>query len=277
MDIHSLLLRIRKDYLFAPRHEEYRRLLKVARQQGYKAMSLQDIHSRRGEQELPRVLALRHDVDNNNPKGLRLFFDLEQEFGVSATYYFRLKTLTMTEIITDILEHGSEIGYHFEEPAGLAKRYRITSRRELETEENRTLIDELMARNIQGVNARLGTPVRSLCSHGDFYNRRIGVQNHAFLSDAVRRRFNILFEANDPSFLGLFDEYFSDVTIEPYLWREDRSPVEAMLNGVPKLCVLTHPRQWHPAPILNTVENVRRLFQELYYRMLYYRTARAVT
>ncbi len=252
-------------------------MLEVAREQEYRAMSLLDFHSRQGGQEPPRVLALRHDVDNTNPKGVRLFFDLEQEFGVSATYYFRLKTLRMTEVVKDVLEHGSEVGYHFEESASLAKRYRITSRRELETEQNRERIDEMMARNIQSVNAQLGTQVRSLCSHGDFYNRRLGVENHAFLSDALRQRFNILFEASDPSFLGLFDEYFSDVTIEPYLWSDDRSPVEAMLNGVPRLYVLTHPRQWHPDPISNTRENVRRLFQELYYRTLYYRTTRAVT
>jgi hypothetical protein len=266
MDVHWLLLRIRKDYFFAPRHEEYRRILEVARRQQYEVMSLLDFYSRQRGLVHQRVLALRHDVDNSNRKGVRLFLELEKEFAVSATYYFRLKTFEMTEIVTEVLEYGSEVGYHFEEPASLAKRHRMTSRRELEKEENRKRIDEMMERNIEGINAKFGAQIRSLCSHNDFYNRRLKVENHAFLSDSVRQRFNILFEAYDPSFVGLFDQCIFDVTDNSFLWYDDCSPVKAMLDGVPKIQVLTHPRQWHPDPILNTRENLHRLFQELYYR-----------
>jgi len=231
-------------------------------------MSLLEFYSRRAELARHKVLALRHDVDTCNRNGVRLFFDLERGFGVSATYYFRLKTFGMADVVTQILEHGSEVGYHFEEPATLAKRCRITSARELADEANRKRIDQMMTRNIQRINTKLGTPIRSLCSHNDFYNRRLGVENHAFLSDRVRQRFNILFEAYDPSFKGCFDECLYDVTDNAWLWHGDRSPVHAMLDGVPRLYVLTHPRQWHPAPIVNTRENLQRLFQELYYRSL---------
>jgi hypothetical protein len=268
MDVHWLLLRIKKDYLFAPRHEEYRHILQVAREQGYQVMSLLEFYLNQEELARQRVLALRHDVDNNILKGVRLFFDLEKEFGVSATYYFRLKTFEMTQIVREILEYGSEVGYHFEEPATLAKRYRIRSRRELEKEENRKRIDEMMEHNIQSINSKLGTQIKSLCSHSDFYNRQLGVQNHAFLPDRIRWRFNILFEAYDPSFTCLFDGCVYDVTDDSYLWHDNYSPVKAMSDGVAKIYVLTHPRQWHPAPILNTRENMQRLFQELYYRSM---------
>jgi hypothetical protein len=268
MDIHWLLLRIKKDYLFAPRREEYRQILEVARKQEYRVMSLLEFYLNRGELVHQRVLALRHDVDNNNPKGVRLFFELEKEFGISATYYLRLKAFRMTQIVGEILEYGSEVGYHFEEPASLAKRYRISSRQELEKEENRKLIDDMMERNVQSINAKLGIQIKSLCSHNDFYNRRLGVENHAFLSDRVRRKFNILFEAYDPSFMCLFDKCVYDVTDNSYLWNDDYSPVNAMLDGVPKIYVLTHPYQWYPAFILNTHRNMLRLFQELYYRSM---------
>jgi hypothetical protein len=264
MDIHCLLLRIRRDYLFAPRHEEYRHILEVARKQEYRVMSLLEFHSRQRDLADQRVLALRHDVDTNNHKGVRLFFGLEKEFGVSATYYFRLRTFGMTQIVRELLEYGSEVGYHYEEPADLAKRYRMTSCRELEKEENRKRIDEMMQRNIQSLNTKLGIQIKSLSSHNDFYNRRLGVENHAFLSDSVRQRFSILFEAYDAWFADLFDQCIFDVTDNSSLWYDDRSPVEAMLEGVPKIQVLTHPRQWHPAPIVNTRENLHRLFQELY-------------
>jgi hypothetical protein len=263
-----LLLRIRRDYSFAPRHEEYRQILQVARRRQYQAMSLREFYSRRPELARHKVLGLRHDVDTCNRKGVSLFFDPEREFGVTATYYFRLKTFGMADMVREILEYGSEVGYHFEEPATLAKRSRISSPRELEDEANRKRIDQMMTRNIQRINAELGIQIQSLCSHNDFYNRRLGFENHAFLSDQVRQRFNILFEAYDPSFKGSFDESISDVTDNAWLWSGDRSPVQAMLEGVPRLCVLTHPRQWHPAPIVNTRENLERLFQELYYRSL---------
>ncbi len=263
-----LLLRIRRDYWFAPRHEAYRQILNVARRRQYQTMSLLEFYSRRAELAHHKVLALRHDVDTCNRRGVKLFLDLEKDFGVSATYYFRLKTFGMADVVAEILEHRSEVGYHFEEPATLAKRSRITSARELAEEANRKRIDQMMTRNIQSVNAKLGTPIRSLCSHNDSYNRRLGVENHAFLSDQVRHRFNIQFEAYDPSFKSLFDECIHDVTDSAWLWHGDRSPVQAMLDGVPRLYVLTHPRQWHPAAIVNTRENVERLFQELYYRSL---------
>ena len=44
MDIHWLLLRIQIDYLFVPRHEEYRQILEVARKQKYRVMSLLEFH-----------------------------------------------------------------------------------------------------------------------------------------------------------------------------------------------------------------------------------------
>ncbi len=266
MGIDWFILRIRKDYLFAPRHEEYRRILEVASRLQYRAMSLLEYHSNSAGLIDQRVLAIRHDVDNNNRRGVRLFFDLEKEFGATATYYFRLKTFQMTEIVREILEYGSEIGYHYEEPASLAKRYGIQSPQELRAEENQRRIDEMIEHNIKGINAKLGTPIRSLCSHNDFYNRRLGVENHAFLSDRVRQRCNILFEAYDPSLMRLFDECVYDVTENRWLWHRDDSPVKAMMHGVPKIYLLTHPRQWHPAPIVNTRANLQRLFQELYYR-----------
>lgn len=259
-------LRIQKDYLFAPRHEEYQRILETARRQQYRVMSLLEFHSNSAGLADQRVLALRHDIDNPNRRGVRLFFDLERAFGVTATYYFRLKTFKMAGIVREILEYGSEIGYHFEEPASLAKRCRMQSRLELEKEDNQRRIDEMMEHNIMSINAKLGTPIRSLCSHNDFYNRRLGVENHAFLSDTVRQRCNILFEAYDPSFMSLFDECVYDVTDNTWLWYGDYSPVKAMMDGLSSICVLTHPRQWHPAPILNTRENVQRILQELYYR-----------
>jgi hypothetical protein len=263
-----LAKRIRKDYLFPPRHQEYQRILEVASERGYQAMALGEVlsASRQGAQQ--RVLALRHDVDTPNRKGVRLFLDLEKEFGATATYYFRLRTLGMTALVREILDCGSEVGYHFEEPASVAKQCRITSVQQLQEAENRRRIEEMMERNVQRVNAVLGVPIRSLCSHNDFYNRRLGIENYELLPTRLRQQFDILFEANDRSLMDLFGRVCTDVTTDLLLWRGDRSPVKAMREGVQRILVLTHPRQWHPAPAVNTLENLDRLLQELYYRAL---------
>jgi hypothetical protein len=286
MDIHWLRQRIEKDCVFAPRRREYRQMLEVARSQQYQAISLgeaaerlaglgpegertpaiRETHSGAGEWAGQRVLALRHDVDTCNRRGVRLFLDLEQEFDATATYYFRLNTLGMTDLVREILASGSEVGYHFEEPATVAKQHTITSRQQLHKADNRKRIDDLMERNIRHVNAMLGTPVRSLCSHNDFYNRRLQFENYTLLSDHIRQKFNIRFAVNDRSFLALFDRYCSDVSEDAWLWYNGESPVKAMLEGVPRILVLTHPRQWHPAPLVNTRENLVRLLQELYFR-----------
>ena len=137
MNLRWLLLRIQKDYLFAPRHQQYRQILETARLQQYRAVSLREVYSGPEAGTEHRILALRHDVDTSNRQGVRLFLDLEQEVGATATYYFRLKTLGMTDLAHEALACGSEVGYHFEEPATVAKRHRITSCQELKKTENR--------------------------------------------------------------------------------------------------------------------------------------------
>lgn len=258
--------RVKKDYLFAPRYAAYREMLAVARQRGYQTMSLREVYSQRAALTGQKVLALRHDIDVNIRQGVRLFFELEQAFGVTATYYFRLNTFKMTDLVKEILAAGFEVGYHFEEPASLAKQLKLSSRQQLQTVENRQRIDQMMAANLRRLNAEFAGQIGSLCSHNDFYNRRLEVENYHFVSPAIRQQFNILFEANDPDFKEWFDVCPYDVNPGEHVWHANYSPVAAMQAGVPRIYALTHPRQWHPDLLMNTRENSIRLVQELYYR-----------
>lgn len=262
-----LLHRIRKDYLSSAREAEYRELLETARTCGYAVMSLIEFHLMPDPRRPPRLLVMRHDVDNRNPRGVRLFFDLERAYGVSATYYFRLQTLEMTDIVDQLLAHGFDIGYHFEEAASVAKMQRITSAADLRSAEIRMQIESLMSHNIERVNAQLGRPVTSLCGHGDFVNRRLGIENRFFLSESVRRKHDLLFEAADSALLDQFDLYLCDMGTGCSLWYGDQSPIQAMECRVPRLYVLTHPRHWHPAPATITLGNLKRLCEELDYRI----------
>lgn len=68
------------------------------------------------ESEVPeRCVILRHDVDLRAENSLATAM-LESDFGVSASYYFRLiKQSDKPQIVRAIAASGHEIGYHYED------------------------------------------------------------------------------------------------------------------------------------------------------------------
>ncbi len=61
-----------------------------------------------------KQISFRHDVDRKPEKSLKMA-QLEHEYGVKATYYFRMKPESYNEkIIREIIALGHEIGYHYE-------------------------------------------------------------------------------------------------------------------------------------------------------------------
>lgn len=61
-----------------------------------------------------RYMILRHDVDRK-PENALIMAKIENEFGIHASYYFRMGRRTFKpEIIKKIAEKGHEIGYHYE-------------------------------------------------------------------------------------------------------------------------------------------------------------------
>jgi hypothetical protein len=66
-------------------------------------------------QQCPQNAAVfRHDVDKK-PENALIMADIEQELGISSTYYFRTVTDSFDlQIIKDIHDLGHEIGYHYE-------------------------------------------------------------------------------------------------------------------------------------------------------------------
>lgn len=62
-----------------------------------------------------KVLILRHDVDRKPQRAL-VFAQLEHEFNICSTYYFRIVPVSFDAgIIIKIAELGHEIGYHYED------------------------------------------------------------------------------------------------------------------------------------------------------------------
>lgn len=62
-------------------------------------------------------LILRHDVDRYPGNALKMA-SIENEMGIKATYYFRIKrTVFKKDIMQKIIDMGHEIGYHYEDLA----------------------------------------------------------------------------------------------------------------------------------------------------------------
>lgn len=258
----TLLNRVYADYLMPSRLREYEAVLSQADELGYTQLPVRDFFrglSRRGG--LPeRVLVHRHDIDSDLRTAKKLFA-LEARHGIKATYYFRLCTLDLG-FMREIEAAGSEASYHYEEVAYFAKRHRIRDAAVLR--QRFPEIRELFVNNFNDIADRLGLPMATVASHGDFANRRLNVINHELLQDsALRARCGIECEAYDEALLRHIDMYISDRKYPVYY--RPMSPFEA-LGRHSHILFLTHPVQWETNWVDNTRCNARRLVEELAWR-----------
>lgn len=66
------------------------------------------------KQILKYNITFRHDVDRRPKKSLKMA-EIENEYGIKATYYFRMKPESYdVSIINQIIDLGHEVGYHYE-------------------------------------------------------------------------------------------------------------------------------------------------------------------
>ena len=94
------------------RWPEYGRLLKAALGAGYQVVTLEDFLDGAVRPNRGPVLILRHDVDQHPRSALRMA-DVEAEFGLRSTWYFRWRTADRA-VIGELRRRGGEIGLHYE-------------------------------------------------------------------------------------------------------------------------------------------------------------------
>ena len=259
----SLLHRVYADYLMPSRLGEYEAVLAQAAELGYAQLPVRSFFRALIQPaSLPeRVLVHRHDIDSDL-RTARKLFALETKHGAAASYYFRLCTLDFG-FMREIEAAGGEASYHYEEASDFAKRHRLRQPDAL----RRCFpeIRERFARNFEDIADRLGRPMVTVASHGDFANRRLQVANHELLRDRVlRARCGIECEAYDEELLSAIDLYICDKKYPVYY--KPVSPFEAF-GKHRRLMFLTHPNQWEHNWAVNTRFNARRLFEELEWRL----------
>lgn len=95
-----------RDFTF----KKYRKLCATIVESEYTPLRIRDYLSKKGE----NPVIIRHDVDRM-PKNALTMAEMEQEYGICSTYYFRInREVFIPEIIKKIAGFGHEIGYHYE-------------------------------------------------------------------------------------------------------------------------------------------------------------------
>lgn len=256
--------RLYQDFLMPSRLDIYRALLETAAAQGYRMISVEqwaEVLARDSAGIGEKYFILRHDVDTD-PSQTLLSSQIERVYKAQASYFFRLSTMS-PQVVRQVADEGFHVSYHFEELATYAKAHRLGSRAEVEAHMPR--IRRQFLDNLSGLRRRFALPMRIVCSHGDWMNRRLGIMNHAILADpAFRMEAGIDYETYDAELMDPMQRYISDQAA-PVWWRP-MNPTEALRQGISPLGLLTHPRQWR-ASIGNVPEIATRLIEGVDYRM----------
>lgn len=253
--------RLRSEFFSPDRGDEYSQLLGDARARGYEIRSLESVWSDVEGTHLS--IALRHDVDRPATRPAREVFSREKSAGVKSTFYFRLKDFPHNEaLVGELLDAGFDVGYHYEEAAAIAKELALRSRQELGKHGPR--ISDQFRANVALIRDRYHPGMRSVSSHGEWVNSRLGFPNHEFVSEELLAECGLWFEAYHPRFTQE-SSYVSDVARYPERWTDGYSLVVAMDAGHARICVLTHPERWFRAPTVNAAYLVRRGLDEIRY------------
>lgn len=237
-------------------------VLLAALSEGYKVLSIGDFLTLVREDRLDfpsRYLVLRHDIDTDAATA-RAMWQLESRHGVRATFFFRLLTADIA-LMNEIHGGGGEVGYHFEEIATVAKRkgLKITSN----LDSLRKDAGELFCKNLALLRQKSGLPLRSIASHGDFVNRRLGIINYELLTPEIRQLMDVDYEAYDAELVDRLSSRFSDL-MYPQLWNPVH-PIVAIKRSDPVIKLLVHPRAWRSSPIANAKETSTRIYEGLHY------------
>lgn len=259
--IERFIHRIRNDYFSKNRIGEYEFLIQQAIFKGFEILPHSKFYELVKNNQLKnrKILMIRQDIDTD-PKYCSEWLRVEKKYKIHTSYYFRLSTLDIP-IMKEIIEYGSDCGYHYEELATYAKRNKIRSSEKILT--HFEAIRKEFKLNLNKIETELGCKIHYVASHGDFANRKLKMANHKFINRDFLDENNLVFEAYDSEFLENYDINIMD-SGGPKFYNGPISQLEA-LDKYKIIHLLIHPRHWRSNVYWNTYENTKRLFEGLKY------------
>lgn len=261
----TIIYRVYSDFLMPCRLSTFESLLKQALTQGYEVHSVAsfwEVVKAGGPRKDRRYLILRHDIDTDVMTA-RAMWRIERRLGVRASFYFRLSTLDPA-LMRQIHEEGGEASYHYEELATIGKEQGLTTAEEIERA--LPLMQQAFAQTLRELRKTTRLPMHTVASHGDFFNRKLGISNHFLLKErSLREELGIELETYDEVMMRHVTSRHSD-TLAPAFWKPN-DPVEAISRNEAVVYLLTHPRHWRTDPLGNLQDNVKRLWEGVLFSM----------
>jgi SAM-dependent methyltransferase len=222
--------------LSAARWGEYRRVLEHALESGYEVVSLERWLTVAQPSRRP-VLILRHDVDQH-PRSVGPMLEIEQELGLTSTWYFRWRTAD-PRVIGRVRGAGGEIGLHYET---LTRRLLAGGSADPATIES--CRDEL--RGELAAFAQLFGRARSACPHGD--TRVPGITNQVLLDGVDLEPLGIEFDGNAALRRRPVDVWLTDRSAPDGGWCDGLDPIALIDRRRSPILCLTHPNNLASGP-----------------------------
>ena len=109
------------------------------------------------------------------------------------------------------------------------------------------------------IEKKIGVKLHIVCSHGDFVNRKLNIINHEITKDKLlREELGLICETYDKDIMNSFNIYVSDA---PYPIFYTPNSIFDYIGKKNLICMLSHPRQWRTNIVINTLDNIKRVWE----------------
>lgn len=211
---------------------------------------------------------LRHDVDTD-PNTAYKMFGIETKYGIRSTYYYRWYTLRQ-EHLKELMDYGTEVGYHYEELSSYAKKKRIKSKEEIE--KNINIIQSDFIDNFNRFR-RITGYCKTCASHGDWVNAHyLHIQNHYLMDKRLKQILGIEVEAYDKELVDQFECDIADLGNDGNMWvriengNASHFDISKIFN-YKIIEILVHPRNWKSNLWWNAKTDIIRLVETIRYNL----------
>jgi hypothetical protein len=225
------------------RWAEYRTLLEVALENGYRIIGVEDWVAAAEEDERTPLLVLRHDVDQQ-PRSVLSMARVERQLGLRSAWYFRWRTAD-PGVIAALRDEGCTVGFHYETLSRLALRCRAREPWEISVltpAARATLREEVRA------FSRLHGPIRSVCPHGD--SRIPQARNARLMRGLDPAWFGVEFDVNEAMRGRDLALWLTDRSRAEGSWANGAKPHELLAARRSPILGVIHPNNWSSGPSL---------------------------